>query len=274
MILRCCNSRRIQTPSFWKKSIYCWTAAVATSTISTTAFVCHPSTRSFSTKQQPRHNIHRSSSVHLTSETIEKETLSWVKRVVIGWNLCPFADFPLKNNLLSIKVVRGDDDAAVLAAITAELFSRADSPGTTLVVAPECHPNDFISYLDVVADAEELLESDDTMDLQIAPFHPLFEFADSKGISTYTNRSPYPMFHLLREVEVAKAVDKLNGDASIVWQRNIDLLEDLEKTLDDGEKGVVALVTGNRTEEQETVLQQVLKRHGPNKIPPGGATDP
>ena len=63
--------------------------------------------------------------------------------------------------------------------------------------------------------------------VQLAPFHPQFVFEGSApdGIDNYTNRSPYPMFHILREDEVSRAVDKLDGDAGKVWRRNIDLLE-------------------------------------------------
>jgi hypothetical protein len=63
--------------------------------------------------------------------------------------------------------------------------------------------------------------------VQLAPFHPQFVFEGSgtDDIDNYTNRSPYPMFHILREDEVSRAVDKLDGDAGKVWRRNIDLLE-------------------------------------------------
>ena len=69
--------------------------------------------------------------------------------------------------------------------------------------------------------------------VQVAPFHPLFQFegSDLDGIDNYTNRSPYPIFHLLREDEVAQAVDQLDGDAGKVWKRNIGLLEAMQQEL-------------------------------------------
>lgn len=130
------------------------------------------------------------------------------------------------------------------------------------MVCPDLYPDDFGEYLSILNILEEgiLVDQDLTGELQIAPFHPLFEFADAndeemdaedeavkvnddatKSIATlqddvpienFTNRSPYPIFHILREQEVSKAVESLDGDASRVWQRNVDLLQQLEDEFD------------------------------------------
>lgn len=248
----------------WTSSL-CLAAAAAATPAAAAAFIKpqhHQQQRpAFSTTASSEPPWHIHSSVHLQCDVIETQTRQWVQRVVIGWNLCPFADHPFRSQKLTIPVIRGDDDEVILAFCADEIFARQHTPGTTLVVAPECHPTDFLSFLNLVTALEDFLEDQGMdQDLQIAPFHPLFEFADSQGVSTYTNRSPYPMFHLLRQKEVTKAVNKLNGDSSIVWQRNIDLLEDLEKEMDI-ETGVAKLVRGEGTEEQEKLLQEVLKRH-------------
>ena len=244
----------------------CLTAAAAAAAASATSrsnkisscFVV--SRRSLSSGTAAPWHLH--SSVPIPCETIEQTTLSWVQRVVIGWNLCPFADHPYKSDQLDIRVIRGTDDDTVMAFLLDEAFVRENRPGTTLVVAPECHPHDFESFLDMVAAAEIFLEEKE-LGQQIAPFHPLFEFGDDTsegGVGAYTNRSPYPTFHLLREVEVTKAVNKLNGDASIVWQRNVNLMEDLRREM--GVNGVDALVAGGETTmEHQGVLQELLKKH-------------
>lgn len=159
------------------------------------------------------------------NDVIESTSIEWIKKVVIGYNLCPFADKPLRENKLKVSVVRGDNDQHVAAAVVYELIARSDENqhGTTIVIAPECYPDDFHTYMSLVQNIEE-----DVMDehdlhgvVQIAPFHPQFEFEGSgaDGVDNYTNRSPYPMFHILRENEVAGAVDKLGGDASKVRRR-------------------------------------------------------
>jgi uncharacterized protein len=238
----------------------CLTAAAAATSTSSKNCCFVVSRRLLSTGIAAPWHLH--SSVHIPCETIEQTTMSWIQRVVIGWNLCPFADHPYKSNQLDIRVIRGTDDDTVMAFLLDEAFTRENHPGTTLVVAPECHPHDFERFLDMVAAAEIFLE-EKQLGQQIAPFHPLFEFGDDVsegGVGAYTNRSPYPTFHLLREVEVTKAVNKLNGDASIVWQRNVNLLEDLRQEV--GGNGVDALVVGRDTTiEQESVLQELLKKH-------------
>ena len=161
------------------------------------------------------------------NDEIESTSVEWIKKVVIGYNLCPFADKPLRENKLKASIVRGDNDQHVAAAVVYELIARSDENqhGTTIVIAPEYYPNDFHAYMSLVQYIEE-----DVMDehdlhgvVQLAPFHPQFEFEGSgvDGIDNYTNRSPYPMFHILRENEVAGAVDKLGGDASKVRRRQV-----------------------------------------------------
>ena len=167
-----------------------------------------------------------------TDQEIEDESLRWIKNVVIGYNMCPFAEKPRKEGNLSVVVVRGDDDELVAGTVAYHLVGQSTRKGTTVVVAPEYCPDDFEEYLNLLSYLE-----DDMMDeldlhgiMQIAPFHPLFQFDGSgEGADNFTNRSPYPCFHLLREDEVSAAVDKLGGDSSKVYARNVELLEQMEK---------------------------------------------
>merc|ERR1712238_479258 len=92
---------------------------------------------------------------------------------------------------------------------------------------------------------------------QIAPFHPMFEFSGStsRGIDNLTNRSPYPMFHILREVEVSSAVDKLGGDSGKVWQRNISLLNKFKDEL--GREKTERIMRGEKVDGMEEIISKI-----------------
>ena len=166
----------------------------------------------------------------------------------------------MRDGKLTIEIVRGDDEETIISAVMMAAAARSNQPGTTVVVAPECSPNDFVEYLNYVTTIEEDLLPTNKLDgiVQVAPFHPLFEFADSDGVDTLTNKSPFPIFHILREEEVSRAVQKLDGDASKVWQRNVDLLEYLEDKLgtDTLEKAVAAPLDDD---ESDVRLQEALQ---------------
>lgn len=194
-----------------------------------------------------------------SNEVIISESMDWIKKVVIGYNLCPFAERPLRENKLKVSVVRGNNDQHVAAAVVYELIARSDQPGTTVVVAPEYYPDDFRKYFSLVQLLEDDVMEEHELDgiVQIAPFHPLFEFGGSgaEGIDNYTNRSPYPMFHILREDEVEKAVEKLGGDASKVWSRNIRLLETMQERL--GKEGTERAMRGEAMDGVDELLKEV-----------------
>jgi hypothetical protein len=202
-----------------------------------------------------------------SDDIIESTSLAWITKVVIGYNLCPFAERPLRENKLNISVVRGSSDHTVAAAVTYELLARSDESqhGTTsVVVAPEYHPTDFNAYLSLIQFIEDgLMEKHDLHGVvQIAPFHPQFEFegSGSDGIDNYTNRSPFPMFHIIREDDVSKAVDKMGGDASKVWRRNISLMQTMEERL--GREGAVRAMKGEESVDDMDGLLRELKLSG------------
>ena len=204
----------------------------------------------------------------LPDSVVRSQTLDWIKQVVIGLNLCPFAASPLASNKLTIETIRGHDAESIAAAVLLELILRVDNPGTTVVVAPECSPDDFETYLQVLNFIEDIMEEHELVGkVQVAPFHPLFEFGgrsngdggddDAEGIDNYTNRSPFPMFHVLREEEVGAAVDKLHGDASVVFDRNIRLMNMLYDKL--GREGVVRVMSCKASDEMKQAVEEVLK---------------
>ncbi|KAL3790047.1 hypothetical protein HJC23_011403 [Cyclotella cryptica] len=201
-----------------------------------------------------------SNSFNPSDDTVESQTLEWIRRVVIGYNLCPFAEKPLREDKLKLSVVRGNDTESIASTVLYEMIMQTERPGTTVVIAPEFFPDDFEEYMALVQYLEEdIIEEHEDLRgvVQIAPFHPLFQFEGSgnSGVDNYTNRSPYPMFHILRENEVSKAVDKLGGDASKVWERNVRLLEHMEMKL--GKEGVENAMKGERVMGMEDVLKEV-----------------
>ena len=217
------------------------------------------------------------------------DVYNWVRRVVIGLNLCPFAEKPFKgisDGKMKFEVIRGQDEEEIIRQVLAECFVRTAKPGTSLLICPDLYPSDFESFLEVqnILSDGILVDNDLTDDIQIAPFHPLFQFADaqekeeetevsgdtdsvSEGFDNYTNRSPYPIFHILREEEVSKAVDLLDGDSSKVWGRNFDLLEELGQTLGQEEFKILLSggvdIEGQDSSNNKTIqskLQKILKK--------------
>eukprot|EP00536_Pseudo-nitzschia_multiseries_P018171 jgi/Psemu1/264730/estExt_Genewise1Plus.C_22160002 len=189
-------------------------------------------------------------------------TLDWVQRAVIGLNLCPFAEKPFQKKQMNLEVVRGSDQVDILAQVLGECFVRKKQPGTSLMICPDLFPSNFISFLEVYNMLQDgvLVDNDLVEDIQVAPFHPLFEFEGSAGnIDNFTNRSPYPIFHILREEEVGIAVDALQGDSEKVWKRNVELLEELEDQL--GREKATQVLSGVETDlTTREKVQEVLKR--------------
>jgi len=171
-------------------------------------------------------------------------TRRWVERAVIGLNLCPFARAPFIRGRLHFRISHARDTDDLLADLREELEAlQAADPNvreTTLLIHPHVL-TDFYEYNDFLyaADAEVLalgLEGD----LQIASFHPDYRFADTvaDAVENFTNRSPYPMLHLLRESSIDIAVEALT-DTDEIYRRNIETLRRL------GADGWHALLRGD-----------------------------
>ena len=195
-------------------------------------------------------------------EEVLGRTLDWIQGVVIGFSLCPFADKPFRENKVHLEVIHESNQVEVLARVLAECFVRQYQSGTSLMICPNLFPTNFRAFLEVYNMVSEgmLVEHELTNEIQIAPFHPLFEFegSGSDGIDNYTNRSPYPIFHILREEEVSTAVDCLEGDASKVWKRNVRLLEELDNSFDDDK--LQSLFAGKPQSEQDKKLLKSILR--------------
>jgi hypothetical protein len=159
-------------------------------------------------------------------------TRTWVERAVVGLNLCPFARAPLVNQRVRFRVSQATDTDALLDDLCSELQSlNAADPQdceTTLLIHPHVLKDflEFNDFLDSADAAVEVLKLEG--ELQVASFHPDYCFADSApdDIENYTNRSPYPILHLLRESSIERAVDAI-ADPDEIYRRNIETLRRL-----------------------------------------------
>ena len=166
----------------------------------------------------------------LDAATVTDHTRQWLEKAVIGLNLCPFAKAPHVKNLVRISVSQARHLDGFLEDLDRELQLLGDTPAdeleTTLLVHPTLFPDfDTFNQMLDIADAAVVDNGLEGI-VQIAPFHPDFQFegTDSDDIGNYTNRSPYPTLHLIREDSIAKAAQAF-PDASAIFERNIALLE-------------------------------------------------
>jgi len=140
------------------------------------------------------------------------QTRRWIVDVVVGCNFCPFAAREVKLDTIRYRVVMGKDPKEFLVAFVEECqhLNREDQVETTLLIFPEAL-DDFDDYLELLDEAQFLLERQGYEGVyQVASFHPQYRFADARGddAANYTNRSPYPMLHLLREERVEQALQR------------------------------------------------------------------
>jgi uncharacterized protein len=168
----------------------------------------------------------------ITTDEIIAATRRWLERSVIGLNLCPFAESVYRGNRVRFRVSEQRSASALLQEFRSELteLSAADPLvcETTLLIHPWVL-GDFIEYNDFIGAAEAAIdELGMEGELQVAGFHPRYQFADTQpeDIENYTNRSPYPMLHLLREASVERAVAAV-PDTDEIYRRNIRTLRDL-----------------------------------------------
>ena len=159
-------------------------------------------------------------------------TRRWLERAVIGLNLCPFAKAVHVKRQIRYAVTGATTAAELLAELRHEL-ERLDqaSPAivdTTLLIHPGVM-TDFIDFHFFLRDADAAVRHLGYEGrFQIASFHPGYEFAGSAAndIENFTNRSPYPTLHLLRESSIERAVAAF-PDAATIYERNLDTLRRL-----------------------------------------------
>ncbi|WP_417538627.1 DUF1415 domain-containing protein [Marinobacter sp.] len=166
----------------------------------------------------------------MSEGTVIQATRKWVEDVVVGYNLCPFAKRELVRDRVRFVVSEADNEDSLLQALQTELLRLDDEPEieTTLLIHPHVL-QDFADYNEFLGAADGLLTYLDMEGIyQIASFHPEYQFAgtESNDADNYTNRSPYPMLHLLREASLESAIDN-HPDVDGIPPRNIELMNQL-----------------------------------------------
>lgn len=161
----------------------------------------------------------------ITPEQIIERTKRWIVDVVIGCNLCPFAANVVKQKSIFYQVETGTDINTCLDSFVNELqrLDRDESIETSFLIFQNGFEK-FDDYLHMVSLAEKLLKRKGYEGIyQVASFHPLYLFAgsDENDPANYTNRSIYPMLHLLREDSIDKALEHYKDPESIP-ERNIN----------------------------------------------------
>lgn len=176
-----------------------------------------------------------------TDEEIVALTRAWLEQVVIGLNLCPFAESVFRQQQIAYRVSRATDASGLMhdliEAIDALIHADPAEIDTSLLIHPHALQN-FDDYNEFLGWADAFLASSGLDSaVQIASFHPEYRFADAPAddITHCTNRSPFPTLHLLRETSVDAALAALPHAAQLV-EKNLDTLRNL------GDEGWQALM--------------------------------
>jgi hypothetical protein len=160
------------------------------------------------------------------------DTVRWLERAVIGLNLCPFAKAPHVKGQVHYVV----SQAKGLEGLRDELIEQlqalaevtAEERETVLLIVPQML-RDFLEFNDFLDEADAVLQEHDWDGVfQVASFHPEFQFADTEpdDLGNFTNRSPYPTLHLLREDSIDRAVEAF-PEAEMIYETNIVTLQKL-----------------------------------------------
>jgi len=167
-----------------------------------------------------------------TTDRVIATTQRWLEKAVIGLNLCPFAKAVHAKGQIRYAVTAASCAAELLAEVEHELdlLAAADPEAldTTLLIHPAVM-TDFIDFHLFLREADGLIKRRRYRGvLQIASFHPAYEFAGNApdDVANCTNRSPYPTLHLLREASIDRAVAAF-PDASVIYERNIETMRRL-----------------------------------------------
>lgn len=168
----------------------------------------------------------------LTDEAVLAATRAWLERAVIGLNLCPFARAVHAKGQVHYVASRADSPSQVLDNLAYELDALvacdAQVRDTTLLVVPHCLDL-FLDFNDLVSRGERLIRKKGLEGvIQLASFHPDYCFADAcaDDVTNFSNRSPYPTLHLLREASIDRAV-RAFPDAESIYGANLETLRKL-----------------------------------------------
>lgn len=163
-------------------------------------------------------------------DRVAAATREWVAKVVVGYNFCPFARPVFEPDQIKYAVDHSNNIADVLETLYQSCIELRENKdiATTLVIFDNC-AQDFDDYLDVLAMGERLMEqSGFGGEFQLASFHPDYQFEgeDETSPGHFTNRSPYPTLHIIRERDIEQAM-RGKEDSSAIYERNMRKAESL-----------------------------------------------
>ena len=168
----------------------------------------------------------------MNADTVIADTRTWLEEAVIGLNLCPFAKAVHVKGQIRYVVSEATDVEALQQALMEQLRDLAladpSEVDTTLLIHPLVL-QDFEDFNQFLGIAEEMVEAPGLEGvLQVASFHPQFQFADTEpgDVTNATNQSPYPTLHLLREESIDRAVEAF-PEAESIYEANIETLQRL-----------------------------------------------
>jgi len=172
--------------------------------------------------------------VDTSTQHVIQQTKNWVKEIVIGLNLCPFAARPFNDNTIDYIVASTQDEKPAIEQHLhqlADCFSKLDNSAeidTCLLIFPETY-DQFDDYLELLDLSNLLLDDLHYSGIyQLASFHPEYLFDDTQedDASNFTNRSPYPMLHIIREIDLEKAIANY-PDVEAIPENNIKKLQEI-----------------------------------------------
>lgn len=168
----------------------------------------------------------------VTNDQAIAATKLWLEKAVIGLNLCPFAKGVHVKGQIRYFVSAAQTADELLADVQRELEVLAEASrekiDTTLLIHPHVL-TDFLDYNEFLEVVDALLEEIDLAgELQVASMHPQYQFADTEldDITNFTNRSPYPTLHLIREDSIDEAVASF-PEAETIFEKNIETMRKL-----------------------------------------------
>lgn len=168
----------------------------------------------------------------VTNEQAIAATQLWLEKAVIGLNLCPFAKGVHVKGQIRYFVSAARTPEELLVDVRNELEVLAEASREKIDTILLVHPHvltDFLDYNDFLGVVDALLEDIDLAgELQVASMHPQYQFADTEldDITNFTNRSPYPTLHLIREDSIDEAVASF-PEAETIFEKNMDTMRKL-----------------------------------------------
>ncbi len=168
----------------------------------------------------------------VTNEAAIAATRLWLERAVIGLNLCPFAKGVHVKNQIRYVMSAAQTPEELLSDVLGEFEVLAEASPEAIDTTLLIHPHvltDFLDYNDFLEVVDAALEDVDLAgELQVASMHPHYQFADTEpdDIINFTNRSPYPTLHILREASIDNAVAAF-PEAEQIFEKNIETMRKL-----------------------------------------------